>query len=151
MRMTTEALIEIIALLHRGERVAARERFAAVWQQLAADDWFHRCVLAHYMADAQDSVLEELTWDERALQAAEAADPGDFDGRFPEVTLASFYPSLHLNVASCLERLGRKVEALDHARRADRAAIALGTGPLAKMTRDGIANLLLRLHSAAQS
>lgn len=56
----------------RGERDAAREVFAGVWDRLGADgDPFHICALAHSMADVQDDPREELVWDLRALEAAD--------------------------------------------------------------------------------
>lgn len=142
---TTEELMQCIALLHGGSRVDARTQLEALWGRLAESDHFHRCVLAHYMADSQDAVESELEWDERALAAATAASPSEFDGRFPGMALSSFFPSLHLNVASALERLGRRTEALEHAERANEAAGALGDDPLAKMTREGIERLRRRL------
>jgi len=46
---------EGIALREQGERVAARELFAEVWGEIGGDngDLFHRCALAHSMADVQ--------------------------------------------------------------------------------------------------
>jgi len=64
---------EGIALHEQGERVAARDLFAQVWSEIGGEsgDPFHRCALAHAMADAQDDVQEELLWDLRALAAAD--------------------------------------------------------------------------------
>jgi len=60
---------EGMQLSHRGERQAARQLFDEVWNQIGGDsgDPFHRCALAHAMADVQDDVHQELTWDMRAL------------------------------------------------------------------------------------
>lgn len=62
-----------IALRERGERDAARELFAMVWNDIggADGDPLHRCALAHSMADVQDDVHDELRWDLRALAAAD--------------------------------------------------------------------------------
>lgn len=59
---------EGIALHEQGERVAARDLFAQVWSEIGGEsgDPFHRCALAHAMADVQDDVHEELLWDESA-------------------------------------------------------------------------------------
>jgi len=91
---------EGIALRERGERVAARDLFAQVWSEIGGEDGdpFHRCALAHSMADVQDDVHEELAWDLRALAAAdlltdERAARGGVAG-----PVAGFYPSLHLNL-----------------------------------------------------
>lgn len=52
-------------LSQRGERAAARRVFADVWEQVGGEDGdpLHRCALAHAMADVQDDVHDELTWD----------------------------------------------------------------------------------------
>ncbi len=61
-------------MLHRGgDREEARNRFAALWTETDMDaDLFHRCTIAHYMADTQDDPVDELAWDLRALAAADA-------------------------------------------------------------------------------
>lgn len=133
---TTERLLAAIEVLHAGERAAARAQLEALEAVLPADDWFHRCVLAHYLADAQDDAHAELRWDERALEAAQRAAPEHFDGRFPGMTLASFFPSLHLNLAADLEKLERFGEARAHAVAARTSLDALPDTPLRRMTRD---------------
>ena len=49
---------EGIALRECGERVAARDLFEQVWSEIGGEngDPFHRCALAHSMADVQDDV-----------------------------------------------------------------------------------------------
>ncbi|MFE6777918.1 hypothetical protein [Streptomyces sp. NPDC057702] len=60
-------------MLHRGgDREEARNRLGELWLELGADgDTFHRCTLAHYLADTQDDPTDELAWDLRALAAAD--------------------------------------------------------------------------------
>lgn len=60
-------------ILHRGgDREEARNRFAALWEELdESGDLFHRCTVAHYMADTQEDPGAELEWDLRALAAAD--------------------------------------------------------------------------------
>ncbi|MFT2016802.1 hypothetical protein ACMA1D_13285 [Streptomyces sp. 796.1] len=60
-------------MLHRGgDREEARNRLAALWQEVGPDgDSLHRCTLAHYLADTQDDPADELAWDLRALAAAD--------------------------------------------------------------------------------
>lgn len=100
------------------------------------DDWFHRGVLGDDLSDAQDDAHAELEWDELALDAA----PEAFDDRFPGLTLASFFPSLHLNLAADLEKLGR------HGAAAARTSLdALPDTPLGRMTRDAVEPLDQRL------
>ncbi|MFJ6185249.1 hypothetical protein [Streptomyces sp. NPDC092295] len=62
---------QAVMLLHGGDREEARNRFGELWTELGeAGDAFHRCALAHYMADTQDDPGDELAWDLRALTAA---------------------------------------------------------------------------------
>jgi hypothetical protein len=58
---------------HQGQREAARELFAQIWDDIGGEqgDPLHVCVLAHSMADVQDDVHQELMWDLRALTAAD--------------------------------------------------------------------------------
>ncbi|MGW2027256.1 hypothetical protein ACWCPC_34855, partial [Streptomyces decoyicus] len=60
-------------MLHRaGDREEARNRLSELWHEIGPQgDAFHRCTLAHYMADTQDDPRDELDWDLRALEAAE--------------------------------------------------------------------------------
>lgn len=108
------------------------------------------CVLAHYMADAQDDLREELRWDQLALDAASAAVPQEFDGRFPGMTLASFFPSLYLNLAADYEKLGDLALARKHAVMAAEAVPALDDSGLGSMTSAAIERLLGRLADAPQ-
>lgn len=144
---TTQRLLAAIGRLHQGERDEARVQLIALNAELAVDDWFHRCVLAHYLADAHDAPEDALRWDEVALQAAQQATAADFDERFPGTTLGSFFPSLHLNLAAGLEQLGRVEEARAQAELAHRAVAALPATPLAQLTRDAIARLRERLEA----
>ncbi len=56
-----------MALSHAGERDAARGVFSAVWEEIGGEAGypFHRCALAHAMADVQDDPADELVWDLR--------------------------------------------------------------------------------------
>ncbi|MGW1838082.1 hypothetical protein [Streptomyces sp. NPDC002067] len=60
-------------ILHRaGDREEARNRLAALWQEIGpAADPLHRCTLAHYLAATQDTPQARLAWDLTALEAAE--------------------------------------------------------------------------------
>jgi hypothetical protein len=147
---TTQQVMELIETLHRGEREIARSRMGELWHRLPPDDRFHRCVLAHYMADAQDDAREELVWDLLAFEAASNARPEEFDDRFPGMSLASFFPSLHLNLASCYERIGEIDLARKHAIGAAAAAPSLSESHLGKLTADAIARLNARLDALGQ-
>lgn len=107
---------EGIELRQHGEHVAAGRLFLKLWQQIGGlgGDPFHRCAIAHSMADVCENVEEELAWDLRALDAADSltdarAARGGVNG-----PVTAFYPSLHLNLAECYRKLGDAERALDH-------------------------------------
>jgi hypothetical protein len=106
--MTDEVMAAIGAAVEQGragDRAGARDALTALWDR-AGDDPLKRCSIAHYVADLQDSVADELAWDQRALAAAnDLADPSQ---------LRSFLPSLHLNLADAHRRSGHTAEARHH-------------------------------------
>ncbi len=61
-----ETMVEIgkgIELGQAGERAGARQVFADLWATIGpGGDPFHRCVLAHSMADVTDNPEDELVW-----------------------------------------------------------------------------------------
>lgn len=136
-----------IALRERGERVAARDLFAQVWSDIGGEngDPFHRCALAHSMADVQDDVHEELAWDLRALAAAdllsdERAARGGVAG-----PVAGFYPSLHLNLGECYRKLGELDRAHEHLDQGRASVLALGNDGYGQMIKNGLDRLADRL------
>lgn len=131
---------EAVELDRGGDRAAARLRLAEIWETLGpGGDPLHRCALAHHAADVQDDPAEELRWDRRALRAAdEIGDGGLLD-------VAAFYPSLHLNLADVLRRLGDVGPAGDHLERARAALGALPDDGYGRMIRGGIDRCAARL------
>jgi hypothetical protein len=120
---------QVIMLQHAGDREEARNRFADLWAEIGEDgDPFHRCALAHYMADTQEDPEDELAWDLRALAAAEKlTDMGVPPGRrlrgragpqHTSLAVRGFYPSLHLNLAADYVKLRRPEQARIHLDRA---------------------------------
>ncbi len=138
-----------IATLHGGERALARERFDLIWARIEnGAEPFHECVLSHYMADARDDLAEELEWDLRALAAAERCSQADADRLGKGMSLASFYPSLHLNLADVYLRLGDREAALRRLAEGRAAAANLGDDPYSDLIRRGLARLTERLKPA---
>ena len=138
---------EAMALGQRGERAAAGELFAQIWVDIGGEvgDPFHRCALAHSMADVQDDVREELLWDERALAAADQlTDERAVRGGVPG-GVAGFYPSLHLNLAECHRKLGDLGRAREHLARGRAAVGALPDDGYGRMIREGLDRLAERL------
>ncbi|MBF6464225.1 hypothetical protein IU427_03400 [Nocardia beijingensis] len=104
---TMDAITSAVALGHDGRPNDARDALLAVWASLGPQgDPLHRCTLAHYLADLYDDAAEALTWNIRALDAADSLSDTraqDYDG---SLRVAAFYPSLHLNLADDYRRLG---------------------------------------------
>lgn len=94
--------------------VAARHRddLLTLWSTSDLDP-LHRCVVAHHLADMYDDAADALEWDERALTAAGEIDSARLDEAASGVQVAALYPSLHLNIADDLRRLG-SFEAAHH-------------------------------------
>ncbi|MFE6690903.1 hypothetical protein ACFVFQ_31075 [Streptomyces sp. NPDC057743] len=150
-------------MLHRaGDREEARNRLAALWQEIGPrGDAFHRCALAHYMADTQDDPRDELDWDLRALEAAEgfvterparARPTGPADGpgpRQPLAALRAFFPALHLNLAADYAGLDRPADARAQLRRARTSVRALAEGEYRRRLTEAIERLELRIEGAA--
>jgi hypothetical protein len=119
-----------------GDRPGARERLAALWQQVGvAGDPFHRVTIAHFLADLQDDVREELAWDERALATvAELTD--DRVARFDAaLQVRGFLPSLQLSVADCHRRLGDPAAARRHLAEAESLVHVLADDDYGRLVR----------------
>ncbi|MGW5751498.1 tetratricopeptide repeat protein [Nocardia rhamnosiphila] len=132
---------------HQGQRAAAHEMFTQIWDDIGGEqgDPLHICVLAHAMADVQDDVRQELTWDLRALAAADlvtderAADAG------VTLSVSGLYPSLHLNVGECYRKLGDLDRAREHLQRARETIGALGDDEYGQLIRGGLEQLAQQL------
>ncbi|AXK37472.1 hypothetical protein DVA86_19210 [Streptomyces armeniacus] len=118
-------------ILHRGgDREEARNRFARLWEEAGEDEaaLFHRCTIAHYMADTQDHPADELEWDRRALAAADALSGERVAWGRHELAVRALYPSLHLNLAADHVKL--------HDTRAARRELLLARGTAAELAHD---------------
>lgn len=139
-------IAEAIDRSQRGDREVARQLFADIWKELTPEgDPFHRCTLAHYMADVQDGPHEELIWDLRALEAAEQVTEERARAHHASLSVRGFEPSLHLNLAEDYRKLGDLAQAREHVARARAAADALGEDGYGRMIRAGIERLARQL------
>jgi len=139
---TMNRLGEAIELIARGDRQPARDLLLQLWEQVGpTGDPLHRCALAHHLADVQDELVEELAWDQRALQAADsitdqrAADAGVAG------SVSGLYPSLHLNLGDDYRRLGDLDTARRHLDLGMDAAAALGDDGYSTMIKGGLERL----------
>ena len=126
-----------IELNQHGEREAARAVFAQVWIDIGQEsgDPFHRCALAHSMADVQDDVHDELVWDLRALEAADLMTDERAAQAGVRSPVAGFYPSLHLNLGECYRKLGDLDRAREQLERGQVAAGSLGDDGYGQMIK----------------
>jgi len=116
---TMDEIRNAMRRFHRGERVEARESLLGMLRELDfGGNTFHRCVIAHYLADMQTALDEELEWDKKALEIAES------DPEAPGV--AVFLPSLHANLADCYRRAGDFAKARSHVDRGMELSAVLG-------------------------
>jgi hypothetical protein len=133
---------QVVMLLHGGDREEARNRFAALWEQIGEEgEPLHRCMVAHHMADTQDDPEDELDWDVRALRAA--------SGMSGEAA-RGFHPSLHLNLAASYWRVGEERMALSHLGRARESCWALGEDAYGDRIRAAVGRMELRLTGSDQ-
>jgi hypothetical protein len=139
-----------IELNQHGEREAARAVFAQVWIDIGGEsgDPFHRCALAHSMADVQDDVHDELVWDLRALEAADLMNDERAAQAGVTGPVAGFYPSLHLNLGECYRKLGDLDRAREQLERGQVAVGSLGDDGYGQMIKGGLDRLGERLPSA---
>ncbi|MFC5720620.1 hypothetical protein ACFP1Z_10645 [Streptomyces gamaensis] len=144
---TTMSRIEAAVTLHReGDPGAARDRLAEIWLEISPDgDAFHRCVLAHYMADVQPEPQDELAWDLRALEAADSLTDERVRAHHASLAVRGFYPSLHLNLASSYDKVGDGDRAREHLDRARTYLDALGDDSYGDGIRAAIERLAKRL------
>ncbi|MGV9264542.1 hypothetical protein ACWDRR_07780 [Kitasatospora sp. NPDC003701] len=118
--------LEGVDAAQRGRTAQARESFERLWDALGErGDVFHRCVLAHYLADLQDDPRAELEWDRRALAAADSLTAERAQTYAAALQVRAFYPSLHLNLASDHLKLGEPDRAREQLERAVRSLDAL--------------------------
>jgi hypothetical protein len=136
---------EGIALGQGGQNSRARLLFADLWEVVGPNgDAFHRCAIAHSMADVQQDAREELRWDLLALEAALELT----DARAQEGGLAGparcLFPSLHLNLADDYLRRHEYEAAARHVVEGRAALPYLPDDGYSAMIRDG----LLRIDTA---
>ncbi|MFD1365800.1 hypothetical protein [Actinoplanes sichuanensis] len=130
-----------------GDRGGARALLEGLWD--SAEDALHRCTVAHYLADLQDSVAAELRWDELALEAF----PDLTDERAREIDdtwrARAFLPSLHLNLADVHRRSGNVGAARTHLAEAVAALDALPEDDYGAMIRDAVEKVRVAVDSGS--
>ena len=132
---------------HQGQREAARELFAQIWDDIGGEqgDPLHVCVLAHSMADVQDDVNQELMWDLRALAAVGLITDERVAQAGVPLSVAGLYPSLHLNLSECYRKLGDLDRAREHLQHARDGIGALGDDEYGQLIKSGLEQVAAQL------
>lgn len=139
---TMEAITAAVVRGRRGDVAGARSDLEALWSEIGVGgDPFHRCTLAHYLADLYDDAAVALVWDVRALDAADALGDERAQQHHASLQVAAFYPSLHLNLADNLRRLGSFGSAADHLARAEERCSTLPDDAYGEMIRAALADV----------
>jgi hypothetical protein len=100
-------LTAAVELGRGGQRAEARDQLTDLWERIGAHgDPLHRVTLAHFLADLQDDVRQELAWDERALDAVHELTDDRLQEHTASLRVRGLLPSLHLNLADAHRRLG---------------------------------------------
>lgn len=122
-----------------GDRAAARSALTKLWDSVGEQGAaLHRCSIAHYLADLQETVTDELAWDQRALAAVSGLDDERAHGYHGSLQVRAFLPSLHVNLADAYRRAGRPTEAGHHLLAAVEGVDALPDDEYGSMIRAGI-------------
>jgi len=140
------AITEAIGVALGGDRARGRELMAVCWDATTDQDAAKRCVLAHYLADAQDDLDEEVAWDEAALTAFARVAEADLN----PVGIASaraLEPSLRLNLGDGYRRQGRFEDAKKQVDASDSVVHLLPEDGHGAMIRAGLARLRGRVES----
>ncbi len=142
--VTWEQVVEAVGAALGGDRAGGRRRLRECWDAAQEAQHAHRCVLAHYLADLEPELADEVAWDERALE--EFAEVGEQDLAAVGIpSAAGMAPSLHLNLADGYRRQGRVQDARHHLAAGERAAGALPDDGYGAMLRTGLERLRRRL------
>lgn len=127
-----------------GERVRGRRLLLNCWEATTPMDHAHRCILAHYLADTETELEQEIAWDEIALEEHGFLRDDDLAALGMPST-NGFQPSLHLNLADGYRRLGKIALAQVHLTKGQATLGALEDDGYGKMIRAGLDNLAQRL------
>lgn len=120
-----------------GDRAAARDQLAALWEE-AAGDPVSRCTIAHHLADLQETTEAELVWDLRALDAVGEVTDQRLGQVQENLRVRALLPSLHLNLADDYRRLSRQEPALEQIAAARRHLDELAHDAYGDLVRGGV-------------
>lgn len=141
-----DAITAAIGVALNGDRGAGRRELTARWDETTKTDHAQRCVIAHYLADLQHDLVDEIAWDERALAAYTHV--GDEDLASIGIPAArGLAPSLHLNLGDGYLRQGRLDDARAQLAAGLAAQDALADDGYGTLIRNGLAGLRERIQA----
>ncbi|UVI34777.1 hypothetical protein [Brevibacterium spongiae] len=141
-----ETIGRAVELGRAGDVDTAQRQLIDLWQDAGpSGDPFHRCTLAHYLADLYDHPAEALIWDIRALDAAASLSDERAQAHHHSLQVAGFYPSLHLNIADNLRQLSAFDAAQEHISHAEERSAALTDDGYGRMIRTAIKEVRLAI------
>lgn len=143
-------IIEAIAVALGGEKERGGKLLLDCWNATKPTDHTYRCVLAHYLADTQNELGQEVVWDEIALQEHAFLEDADL-APMGIASARGLLPSLQLNLADGYHRQGKNDLAKDHVDQGLNAAEALNEDGYGQMILAGLNNLVQRIDAVEPS
>lgn len=138
VRSVENLMTELNAAL-TAEPDSRKPKLDALWAEIDPADHASRCIAAHFIADLQEDLDDEVAWDEVSLRESVNVSDADLQAIHPTLTVAGFMPSLHLNLADGYRRQGRFAEAADRLGTSREFDFALTDGTAdEKLYADGI-------------
>lgn len=144
MPSSWDQITAAVGLALGGARTEGAAELRRCWESTGADEHAQRSVLAHYLADLEADLDDEVAWDERAL--GEFSHVGDGDLAAIGIARADgLAPSLHLNLGDGYLRQGLVAQAQAQLAAGLARQDALADDGYGAMVRSGLARLADRI------
>lgn len=139
-----------ITVILEGDPTTGASRLRALWTTTHPAEHAQRCVMAHYLADLEADLDEEVQWDECALKEFTHVRETDLTP-IGIASAAGLAPSLHLNLGDGYLRQGHSAKARKQLELGRAAAGVLGDDGYGTMIRKGLDGLGNRLDGIARA
>ena len=140
-----ERVIHAVQAALSGDRSEGRGLLEACWASTDGEEHAKRCVVAHYLADVQDSLEDEIRWDESALRDYQSVGEDDLTA-IGIPSASGLAPSLHLNLGDGYLRRGDLSAAREELDAGLECVGTLGDDGYSAMIRKGLSGLAERLN-----